>query len=470
MTTPANQHRVPTRALRQPPARSESAHEPEHNSSTPGFGIDLTTVPAVANGLDGPGTPLDPHIRAAMESRFGHDFSDVRTHTGPAADTSARAMRARAYTLGTDLVFREGTYRPGTPSGDHVLAHELAHVVQQSRALPCTSAPVSAMEHDAHRAADDWSSGDVVRVTGQSSVQVACLDEDEPLRDGGANGAPASATAGPPRPPQAPEPGVGVVLTDEDNQKFARERKAVDVYVKYSEQALDNQSRTGVPALVTLGQMVLESGWTPDKSASYFGVKGDPKAGPDKVVWLSTPEPVTAARKLREMYGHYPEFAEGEIKPGAETYQVTLPFRRYANVADAIDDHSRVLGSGKYSKAWQNPTDPEQFGRAIAAAGYSAGDRTKYSADLVSIMQTLNKAAAYARQNKKLDPVRQMIDVLKVSKSPESYEQARRLIPQAIPGFEALPAQSRLPKLRELENRLINAGQPPDVAAKVCQP
>jgi hypothetical protein len=79
----------------------------------------------------GGGAPLDEETRADMEGRLGHDFSDVRVHTGAAADESARSVNAQAYTAGSDIVFASGRYDPASDAGMHVLAHELTHVVQQ---------------------------------------------------------------------------------------------------------------------------------------------------------------------------------------------------------------------------------------------------------------------------------------------------------------------------------------------------
>ena len=82
--------------------------------------------------LSSPGRPLDPATRAFMEPRFGYDFSDVRVHTDARAAESARAMDALAYTVGSNIVFDQGQYKPNSVQ-DHVLAHELTHVVQQSQ-------------------------------------------------------------------------------------------------------------------------------------------------------------------------------------------------------------------------------------------------------------------------------------------------------------------------------------------------
>lgn len=77
------------------------------------------------------GQPLPTSTRAFFESRFGRDFSGVRVHTGSQADEAARSIDAEAFTLGTDIAFAEGNYRPHTTAGRRLLAHELTHVVQQ---------------------------------------------------------------------------------------------------------------------------------------------------------------------------------------------------------------------------------------------------------------------------------------------------------------------------------------------------
>jgi len=69
-----------------------------------------------------------------MQGRFGVDFAQVRVHASPVAARSARAVDAHAYTVGNDLVFDRGRYAPSTPAGTRLIAHELAHVVQQRQA------------------------------------------------------------------------------------------------------------------------------------------------------------------------------------------------------------------------------------------------------------------------------------------------------------------------------------------------
>ncbi|TFW31749.1 eCIS core domain-containing protein [Massilia horti] len=125
-------------------ARSPRGNEAEN----PGAALLVDQV------LSSPGQALDASTRAFMERRFGYDFSQVRVHTGPAAAQSAQAIDAAAYTTGRDLVFNTGEYSPQTSAGRHLLAHELAHVVQQSTGAVSGRAAVGGMRvsdpNDAH--------------------------------------------------------------------------------------------------------------------------------------------------------------------------------------------------------------------------------------------------------------------------------------------------------------------------------
>jgi Domain of unknown function (DUF4157) len=96
----------------------------------PGGGLE-EAPPIVHEVLLSPGRPLDAATRAFMEPRFGHDFSQVRVHDDAQAAQSARSINARAYTVGQRVVLSAGEYAPGTSRGHRLLAHELAHVVQQ---------------------------------------------------------------------------------------------------------------------------------------------------------------------------------------------------------------------------------------------------------------------------------------------------------------------------------------------------
>ena len=89
--------------------------------------------PSINGVIVSGGAPLDRETRRFFEPRFGIDLCHVRVHTGVDAAGSARSVRARAYTIGHDVVFGTGEWSPATTVGKHLLAHELAHVVQQKR-------------------------------------------------------------------------------------------------------------------------------------------------------------------------------------------------------------------------------------------------------------------------------------------------------------------------------------------------
>lgn len=78
------------------------------------------------------GQPLEGALREPMGTSLGWDFSEVRIHTGPDADRLNRRLGARAFTVGSDIFFRRGAYDPASSGGRELIAHELAHVVQQS--------------------------------------------------------------------------------------------------------------------------------------------------------------------------------------------------------------------------------------------------------------------------------------------------------------------------------------------------
>lgn len=98
-------------------------------------GADVQNVPSIVHDvLSSPGQPLEGRTRSFFDTRFSHDFSGVRIHADNHAAESARSVNALAYTVGKQIVFGAGQFQPESTSGKHLLAHELAHVVQQQNA------------------------------------------------------------------------------------------------------------------------------------------------------------------------------------------------------------------------------------------------------------------------------------------------------------------------------------------------
>jgi len=130
-----------------------------------GVGESLHAVPGIVHDvLSTPGLPLDVATRAWMEPRFGHDFSGVRVHTDGQAAASARSVGALAYAVGQHLVFDHRQYTPHTAAGRHLLAHELAHTIQDAgqgglRPKLELGAADDASERAADRAADAVAQG-----------------------------------------------------------------------------------------------------------------------------------------------------------------------------------------------------------------------------------------------------------------------------------------------------------------------
>jgi hypothetical protein len=118
----------------------------------------------------GAGRALPAPVRTAMEAGFGHDFAQVRIHDDARAAEAARSVGAIAYTHGSDIVFAPGAFRPQTPDGLRLVAHELAHVVQQDGAMApsyqrfAIGRPDDPLERAADRAASAVVRGERVTV------------------------------------------------------------------------------------------------------------------------------------------------------------------------------------------------------------------------------------------------------------------------------------------------------------------
>ncbi|PWT81506.1 MAG: hypothetical protein C5B57_10330 [Blastocatellia bacterium] len=118
-------------ALQRQPEREDKEKELARMAAGDDHEVD-DEVEAGIFALPGGGRPLAAPVRADMESRVGFDFGAVRVHTEGSASHLARSVNARAFTVGNDIVFGSNEFRPDTPDGKKLLAHELTHVVQQT--------------------------------------------------------------------------------------------------------------------------------------------------------------------------------------------------------------------------------------------------------------------------------------------------------------------------------------------------
>ena len=150
-------------------------------------GGEATGAPSLVHDvLSSPGQPLDAATRAFFEPRFGHDFSQVRVHADEKAAQSARAIGALAYTVGQQMVLSQREYRPATEEGAALLAHELAHTIQQAGSLPGQDGerlPRITQRHDpseleADHAAQAVMDGTQPMINGRLHPSIARQDDD----------------------------------------------------------------------------------------------------------------------------------------------------------------------------------------------------------------------------------------------------------------------------------------------------
>lgn len=93
------------------------------------------------SAMQGGGAPLSPDLRSYFEPRLGQDLSAVRLHTGGEAQAAAAEVQARAFTVGPNIAFAPGQFRPQTADGKHLLAHELVHTAQQGQTSELAGVP-----------------------------------------------------------------------------------------------------------------------------------------------------------------------------------------------------------------------------------------------------------------------------------------------------------------------------------------
>jgi hypothetical protein len=141
-------------------------------------------VPSIVQEVLGsPGEPLDQATRDFMAPRFGHDFSKVRVHTDARAAESARTVNALAYTVGRDIVFDGDRHQLHSPAGQRLIAHELAHTIQQERVVahsPLAEVENPSQEREADRAADAIGNSRPVPTLRQSPRQALAKQTADP--------------------------------------------------------------------------------------------------------------------------------------------------------------------------------------------------------------------------------------------------------------------------------------------------
>jgi hypothetical protein len=168
-------------------------------------GVEAGADQAIATATSSSGMALPSPIMRKFEASLGADLSGVRVHTGAESQSAASAVGAKAYTMGQDIHFGAGHYDPSSGAGEHLLAHEVAHTVQQGGGTPTrqnkleVSTPFDPAEHEADAAADAIVAGRSASVSFGSGVARKVMREEaegEAGGDGKPPGTPAVAGAG----------------------------------------------------------------------------------------------------------------------------------------------------------------------------------------------------------------------------------------------------------------------------------
>jgi len=303
---------------------------------------------SVDQALASPGRPLEAALRQDMEQRFGHDFSSVRVHSGTIAEQSAQDVNAHAYTLGQNIVFGAGRFIPETHEGRRLLAHELAHVVQQRNAID---------PHPVLRRAAK---------TAKTSAGEFVADPYDPMRVLGAGGI----TAG---------YGANITITFKANDRVDAEKIAfVQTALSMKDGKVHNRFDAGEKKKVNESRMI-PSGkpgagthidQLPDVRTPLYGMTGN--RGDD----LSEPEPAKNM-KLTEIGWHYkdaggnpqnhdammhdePDLTSGDVYTKASDVMSQEWSQQFETSALAIAGHQKGTVYGSVEWGWKRSVSDER--------------------------------------------------------------------------------------------------------------
>lgn len=141
--------------------------------------LDDQTASAITSRL-GQGSALDAQMSNKAGTTMGADFSQVSVHTGTDADLLSRQLGAKAFTVGSDIFFRDGAYSPHSHEGQHLLAHELTHVVQQGGSAAGVQGKMSVNDpHDQYEAEADNVASQIMSQPETASADGVQMQEEE---------------------------------------------------------------------------------------------------------------------------------------------------------------------------------------------------------------------------------------------------------------------------------------------------
>jgi Domain of unknown function (DUF4157) len=391
---------------------------------------EVPQVPEVVNDvLRSSGQMLDAPTRSFMESRFGHDFSQVRVHTDAKAAESAQAVNALAYTVGSDIVLGAGQYAPGTSAGRRLLAHELTHVVQQHQ--QGADAQVQAMAIEAETSPAE---AEAERMSQDITSSEPLTPVRETMRAGHMGRAAQSASAPASAPAQTPASAPATATTQARASRQQRVRLDIlgadmsvkDALVRSAAQALGTDIRvSSLYDMIT--KLEAEAGPTTGRCVENLAIWNHGSPGGQMVVgsetirptggkpysfpysgltidWLLSEGNQAALNRLRDVFccdakmqwlgcGTAGVEAEGGVRTEAEQAQSKLRYQqhgdRYQDAQDAAEHGANLMGAtfGNLNvQSWADATcttitastDFTYFSPSTPGKLYSAGHGGKF--------------------------------------------------------------------------------------------
>jgi hypothetical protein len=376
------------------------------------------------------GSPLAGGDQAFFGAAFGHDFSKVRVHADRGAAASAAEARAHAYTVGDHVYFADGRYAPATAAGRQLLAHELAHVVQQGRGGGPGQADDARAQLDADRAGRSAAGGGPATVAEARPVGMARQPADE---------TPAATPADPAA--QAPGDAQADAPAPADAQASADAQAPADAGTRIEEALIRRLTGALVPGDVA-GPVVIEviRGMVHQLTAEHAGSK----------LWarLLTITPKGVAQVA---IGYEAGALEGLASPIGDLFGLVVFEEQVEAMARQVLA-SILAGQGDLSAAAQALAK-----EASALAGQIADEFAKFKArpakETIADLLELPDALAGVAVHKAYDfGVQAGKDIAAALEAPWKAEEEQK----PAPSFLSMPATWTQSKYEELKGRLLS--------------
>ena len=315
------------------------------------------------------GVPLPSETRSCFEPQFGYDFSRVRVHAGSEAADLAQGMRANAYTVGHDIVFGAGQYAPAGAKGKRLLAHELAHVVQQAAPHGATRGGISenALERQAGQFAEAATAGKV-------TVPLASLAHSAPVA-----------------PARQPKAGSGAAATAEPAGEGVLKTEDIDLHTAYWEEELQkSQQSKGEYKPKSLA----EQGWeiVIEKGEAVF--KDDPRENHKRVGTGAYQFSVRIRNRALKKEAWFAFYGDTGLAPEPEEKGRTLGQKIWHFGHDVLDYASLICKPCLLGSAAMSAAEGDLPGTIIRIGLHRIGGGTPEEAEAAALREEEQRVAA----------------------------------------------------------------------------